>query len=165
MDGQIGRGDAERGADEVVGDLMRDVYVTIERAARRILRNDDDAKDVAQEVFLRAICKARAEGFVAPPAWLHRVTTNLCLNRLRDERRRRELLFDSTPETSRPSPPEATVLLRQLLHEMPDTFECAVRRHYLDEESHQEIAVGMGVSRRTVGNRLAAFQTWLAATE
>ena len=64
------------------------------RRARRILADDDAAKDVTQEVFLRAMAVDATYAFEARPipAWLYGVTTNLCLNKLR-ERERANLRF------------------------------------------------------------------------
>src|SRR5579872_1399383 len=60
--------------------------------ARRILGNEEDAADATQEIFIRAI--RGAEGFQGQSqvtTWLYRITTNYCLNVIRDRRRRREL--------------------------------------------------------------------------
>jgi DNA-directed RNA polymerase specialized sigma24 family protein len=48
------------------------------------------------------------------------------------------------------------------VHPSGGDFEHAVLRHYLAEETHQEIAKELGVSRRTVGNRIAAFHARLS---
>jgi len=138
-------------------------YAKIVDAARRILRNADDAEDVAQEVFLRALRKQRTDGRRAPHGWLHRVAVNLCLNRLRDERRRRELMLEHVLDASREALPDTRAILSQILGAMPSALEHPVLRHYLDDESHREIAAELGISRRTVGNRIAAFHAWLSA--
>jgi RNA polymerase sigma-70 factor (ECF subfamily) len=145
--------------------LIRSSYALVRHSARRILKDDAEAEDVAQEVFLRALRSEEADELVARPAWLHRVAVNLSLNRLRDERRRRELLAGYAQGGTREPPPDAHAMLRQVLGEVPEGLEGAVIRHYLQEESHQEIAAVMGVSRRTVGNRLAAFHAWLTARQ
>jgi DNA-directed RNA polymerase specialized sigma24 family protein len=143
------------------GDL-RSTYSIIRRSATRILRNRDDAEDVAQEVLLRVLRRQAGAGFVAPSAWLRRITINLCLNRLRDERRHRELLAGFGPTCPREPAPDTGAMLRQLLREIPGDFEHPVLRHYLDDESHLAISKELGVSRRTVGNRIAAFHAWLS---
>ncbi len=54
---------------------------------------DDEAEEVMHEVFMRAFTKIDSFRQAASPAtWLYRLATNYCLNRLRDEGRRRELL-------------------------------------------------------------------------
>ena len=47
------------------------------RAARRLLRDEEDAKDAVQEVFLRLLVgRSNVQG--DPGAWLYRVTVNFC---------------------------------------------------------------------------------------
>ena len=68
------------------------------RRARTLLRDPDRARDATQEVFLRAV---QDPGGVRahPLPWLFRVTKNLCLNNLRDSRRRIQLLAGRGPES------------------------------------------------------------------
>ncbi len=57
--------------------------------AYRLLGSAADAEDVVQEAFLRWHGADRA-AITAPPAWLAKVVTNLCLNQLTSARARRE---------------------------------------------------------------------------
>ncbi|AUS78825.1 RNA polymerase sigma-70 factor [Actinoalloteichus sp. AHMU CJ021] len=57
--------------------------------AYRMLGSATEAEDITQEVFLRWFGADRG-ALVSPPAWLTRVTTNLCLNQLSAARTRRE---------------------------------------------------------------------------
>jgi RNA polymerase sigma-70 factor (ECF subfamily) len=128
------------------------------RRARGILADDEAARDVMQEVFLRAIKVDAREAFEARPiAWLYRVTTNLCLNRLRDAKRRTEILSDCSLEETRDRDADAQILLRRILEGVPEELQDIAIYYYVDDLSHDEIANILGVSRRTIGNRLAAF--------
>lgn len=71
--------------------------------ARRMMGNQADAEEVAQEVFLRVWTHAdRWEpGRAQFTTWLHRVATNLCLDRLR---RRTMDDIDSIPEPASDEP-------------------------------------------------------------
>jgi RNA polymerase sigma-70 factor (ECF subfamily) len=130
------------------------------RRARRILADDDAAKDVTQEVFLRAIEVDAKDAFEARPiAWLYRVTTNLCLNRLRDFKRRAEILSEWTPEEAQDSNTDTKILLRRILERVPEELQDIAVYYYVDDLPHDEIASILGVSRRTVGNRLATFHS------
>jgi RNA polymerase sigma-70 factor (ECF subfamily) len=78
--------------------LYRQYGPSVLRRARAILGNEAAAKDALQEVFIRAI--RAGDGFrgeASPMTWLYRVTTNLCLNQLRDHARRAELLAENAP--------------------------------------------------------------------
>jgi RNA polymerase sigma factor (sigma-70 family) len=132
--------------------------------ARNLLGDGDDAQDAMQEVFLRVLStESRLLDDPAPHGWLHRVTTNICFNRLRDVRRRRELLAAAYAEYDRDErTPEPRAILRQLLGVLPDDVQVVALHHYLDEMTYEEIARRVGVSTRTVGTRLSIFRRRLA---
>jgi RNA polymerase sigma-70 factor (TIGR02957 family) len=57
--------------------------------AYRLLGSAEEAEDTVQDAFLRWSAAERA-AIDSPPAWLAKVVTNLCLNRLTSARARRE---------------------------------------------------------------------------
>jgi RNA polymerase sigma factor (sigma-70 family) len=131
------------------------------RRARAMLGDEQAARDAAQEVFLRVLKglhEFRREA--SPVTWLYRTTTNLCLNLLRERSRRGETveLTDSWHRAEAMSLDERLTLSAVLARVPEDLREIAVY-YYLDQMSHEEIAVLLGVSRRTVGNRLAEFHS------
>lgn len=139
------------------------------RRARYLLGNHEDAEEATQEVFVRAFSSAESfERRANPYTWLSKITTNYCLNLLRDRRRRRELWerhmaplpgnFPAAPK------PEALILIRRLLAEAEE--ECAQAAVYVlvDGTSHEEAAEILGVSRRTVGNLIERFKQWARET-
>jgi RNA polymerase sigma-70 factor (ECF subfamily) len=59
--------------------------------ARRLLRNDDDARDCVQEAFLQAFrALPRFEGHSRLSTWLHRIVVNAALMKMRSRRARPE---------------------------------------------------------------------------
>lgn len=134
--------------------------------ARALLRNEHAAQDALQEVFIRAL--RAGSGFRAqasPVTWLYRVATNYCLNCLRDERRRAALwsAFGPAEAPVHTGDASARIQLEQILTRVrPELQEIAIYALH-DELSHDEIAELVGVSRRTIGNRLAEFRTEVAA--
>jgi RNA polymerase sigma-70 factor (ECF subfamily) len=62
------------------------------------------------------------------------------------------------PESSHDEDAEARVIVQKILAGVPEELQEIAIYYYVDEMSHEEIAALVGVSRRTVGNRLAAFQ-------
>jgi len=129
--------------------------------ARQLLHNDQAAEDATQEVFLRLLDdNERMLRHPEPVAWLYRVTTNFCLNRLRDEKRRSRLIARNLPANDqRGSDAETRALVVDILKHVPtDLQEIAVYYH-ADGMTCDEIAELVGVSRRTIGNRLVAFQS------
>jgi RNA polymerase sigma-70 factor (ECF subfamily) len=63
--------------------------------AQRLLRSDDDARDVVQDAFLSAFRSlATFNGEAKLSTWLHRITVNAALMRLRSRRHRAERSID-----------------------------------------------------------------------
>jgi RNA polymerase sigma factor (sigma-70 family) len=136
----------------------------VRRRARGILGDDLEAQDAVQEVFVRVLRSAgefRRQS--QPSTWLYRIATNLCLNRVRDGRRRREHLdrfgeeLHHAPTPSGPSPDNRATLRRVLAQVPQELAEIAVY-YWVDEMDQAEIAEILGLSRRTVGNRLERFR-------
>ena len=142
--------------------------VVLDRA-RFLLGDGDAAKDALQEVLLRAVTsEAHILDEPSPASWLHRVTTNLCLNRLRDDKRRKELLTErdqarNDGSGAAPDDPETRVTVLQILNRMPQAIQEIAVYRFVDEMTHEEIADRVGVSPRTVGNRLVTFQQRMSA--
>jgi RNA polymerase sigma-70 factor (ECF subfamily) len=64
-----------------------------------ILHDEAAAHDVVQEAFLRVWLRAEQwDGRGTPRAWLYRIATNLALNHLRTEQRRRESPLELPPD-------------------------------------------------------------------
>jgi len=79
------------------------------RLARRMLNDESEAEDVAQELFLRVWRHAAAwqPGSAKFETWMHRVAMNLCYDRLR---KRRETTMDEMPEREDEAPGPAGIL-------------------------------------------------------
>lgn len=135
------------------------------RRALQILRDEDDALDVTQDVFGRILDGRQGEVTGrALLAWLYRVTTNLCLNRLRDRKRRSALLATHGAVLS-PSPPEHTAgrveaarVLARLAAAAPERELTAAVCCHVDGMTQEETAEVLGVTSRTVRNLLRRFE-------
>jgi RNA polymerase sigma-70 factor (ECF subfamily) len=107
---------------------------------------------------LGALSEFRNEA--SPVTWLYRATTNHCLNVLRGRLRRPEVAHghdehDATHEVD--VSVDERLTLTAVLARVPEHLREIAVYYYLDQMSHEEIARVMGVSRRTVGNRLVEF--------
>lgn len=131
---------------------------------RRILRfyGPEEAEEVLHEVFLKVL--ENLDGFredASPSTWLYRIATNHCLNRLRNAKRRRELLAEHGEDlypSAVGSSQESELLLRQLWKRLPDELLQIGVYYFVDGMTHEEIARVLDVSRRTVGNRLKELE-------
>jgi RNA polymerase sigma factor (sigma-70 family) len=73
--------------DESFEALFRAEYARVAGIANRVLMDQDEAEDVAQEVFVDFHRLHSASAQYAP-AWLHRAAAHAALNRVRGSRRR-----------------------------------------------------------------------------
>jgi RNA polymerase sigma factor (sigma-70 family) len=130
------------------------------RRAKRLLQNDDDARDVVQDVFLELHRNAeRFAGKSSITTYLYAMTTHACLNRLRNARTRARLLaLHGRGPTTIPARGEGRALAFEVLTALPpDDAELAIYLH-CDELTHEEIAELRGCSRRHVTDLAARLQ-------
>ncbi len=115
-----------------------------------------------QDVFVQVMRnEATFRGEASPATWLYRVTTNVCLNQIREHKRR------ATREQENPRPClsrapkniETQLIVQQLLHRLSDDLAQVAVYYFVDRMNQAEIAALMLVSERTVRARLTEFQT------
>ena len=94
-------------------------------------------------------------------AWIYRISTNYCLNQIRDRNRQAEPV-DELPDVGGPHP-EAQLLDRdlamQLVNRAPENLRAPAILYYIDGLEQEQIAKTLGISRRTVINRLNDFMS------
>lgn len=144
----------------LLAELFRHHSRGIFRRARAILGDTDAAKDITQDVFVRALnAEAELNTSAARLAWLRRVTTNLCLTLLRDTSRRRRILSTSAPPAAHAEMPvDAALTVHALLREVPADLQEIAIYYFVDRMSQDEIAELIGLPRRTVGYRIEKFR-------
>ncbi|WP_081709481.1 RNA polymerase sigma factor [Mesorhizobium erdmanii] len=126
--------------------------------AARMLGDAAEAEDVAQETFVRIWRHASSwrRGNARFDSWIHRVTLNLCYDRLR---RRRELVTDDLPEMVDPAPlPDASEEPRgieQALQSIAPRQREAIILVYYQEMSNIEAAATLEISVDALESLLA----------
>lgn len=133
---------------------------TIYARCRRLLKNQVIAEDATQDVFMKVlkhIASAPSEDAVLP--WIHRITTNHCLNVLRDSKRHAEPV-EHLPDLV-DDEFEDMVLARNfanhVLGSSPESLRTPAMLYHGKGMDQSKVAATLGVSRRTVLYRLAAF--------
>lgn len=128
-----------------------------------IVKDWQEAYDVVQEVFIRAMRERRFfDAEFKMKAWLFRVTSNLCFNLVRDRKRRGAILDTMMkPEVSRPDQVEA-VFTGERRDEILSAIDKMTRDHreilllrYYDDLSYAEIAGVLDIKLGTVMSRLS----------
>lgn len=137
--------------------------------ALRMLRDAAEAEDVTQEAMLRfwRFAPQWEAGRARASTWLHRVASNLCIDRLR---RRRSVGLDAAPEQvdDTPSPQqrlelgERATALRRAMADLPERQREALSLRHFDELSNPEIAEILGTSVEAVESLLSRGRRTLA---
>ncbi|HIJ66260.1 MAG TPA: sigma-70 family RNA polymerase sigma factor [Candidatus Hydrogenedentes bacterium] len=124
--------------------------------SRRILRNETEAEDVVQECF-ETLARARRQPKTHLSAWLHKMATNLSLNRIRSEKRRKKreqhFAMASRPFAA-PHSDDIYAYVDEAIAELPVQLRVPVIRCFLEGQSHDAIAREIGASRQTVTYRI-----------
>ena len=149
--------------DELVRVTSRDTYTL----AYRLVGNEEDARDVVQEAYLRAykgIGKFRGDAQFS--TWLYRITAN-CANTHLSKRRRhvhdelsddaQSYLADQNPERDPQASLSATSLRDRLtvaLDELPPKLRAVVVLRDVYDLPHEAIASELGISETAAKVRL-----------
>jgi RNA polymerase sigma-70 factor (ECF subfamily) len=149
------------------GEIVAAHEKTVLRTAWRLVRNIEDARDIAQEVFLRLHRHLeRIDPDRDPAPWLHRVTVNLGLSALRRRRRRREATFEGArglaeisagqPEQERlGDAADARRVLAATLDRLSDKERAAIVLRDLEGLEMADVARALGCRRGTVRAHLS----------
>jgi len=128
---------------------------------RRMLKDEAQAEDAAQEVFLRIVRHLAS----MPPeaqvlAWIRRIATNYCLNVIRGRGYREQLECELSALPSGMEEPDAAQkdLVDRLLAITPEKERAPAVLHYLHDVPQERVGRALGISRRTVINRLDQFK-------
>jgi RNA polymerase sigma-70 factor (ECF subfamily) len=149
---------AREGDEEAFGILVRRHQDQVWRTAARLV-GDEEASDVAQEVFLKAWRELRRfKGNSALGTWLYRMTVNLALNQIRGTRRELARRERFGPGVSAPAPDpesaaeaeETTRLVWAAIEALPERHRVAVTLHRFEGLSAAETAEVMGLTTAAV---------------
>lgn len=137
--------------------------------SRRMLRDQAEAEDVAQEAMLRLwkIAPDWRQGEAKVSTWLYRVASNLCTDRLR---KKRGTNLDDIPEPADGKPSveqqmltrDRAAALEWALDQLSAHQKLAVTLRHINELSNPEIAKIMDISIEAVESLTARGKRTLA---
>lgn len=162
------------GEDEAYQELLRVHGGRLLAVARRLMRNEEDARDCVQDAFLSAFRSLdRFEAKSRLGTWLHRILVNACLMRLRARKRKPEESVDpQTPEFDqygfRSGPSEMSPLsaedlfereevreqLRKAIDDLPENHRIVLLLRDIEELDTAETAEQLGMTQGAVKVRL-----------
>jgi RNA polymerase sigma-70 factor (ECF subfamily) len=151
---------------EQIAQLYSEHGFGVLRRCRRLLGDDAEAKDMVQEVFVRALENPSAfQGRSAASTYLYGVATHLCLNRIRNRLARSEAWEAALAiglKARAATEPSETLHCQQLvsllLAEADETTAAIALYHWVDGLTQGEIAKLVGLSRVTVNQRLVRLR-------
>ena len=162
---RVGRGDRSAAQRLMARNLPR-----ILGLARRMLNDETEAEDVAQETFIR-VWKAAPRwepGGARVSTWMCRIAINLCYDRLR---KRREVLTDRVPEQVDQTPDQEAAMTRAesgdrivaAMAQLPGRQRQALELVHFQEMSNIDAAGLMEVSVEAMESLLARGRRKLKA--
>lgn len=170
---------AQTGDEAAFGTVMRTHYEQVFRLVYAIVRNEHDARDVCQEVWL-TIWKQlpRFRGEAKFTTWLHPIAVRRAVDHLRKRRRwyDRFLPFASGDDAVEAAPEPVTdtdarqeteqaerlALLRRAIDALPPKLRAVLAMREVQGLSYDEIARASGIPTGTVMSRLYHARRMLA---
>lgn len=130
--------------------------------ALKVLRNREDAEEMAQESFIKAFKSLHTfKGKAKFSTWLYRITYNNCIS----EVRKKKLKYVSTDDVQIPDEPEEINLdgipeenrskyIKAALEKLPEVEYTLVLLYYFEDKSIEEIAKITRISESNVKVKL-----------
>ncbi|HMG45451.1 MAG TPA: RNA polymerase sigma factor [Acidimicrobiales bacterium] len=156
---------AQDGDREAFDDLVRATYADTYTLAYRLTGNEEDARDVSQEAYLRAYrAIGRFRGDAQFSTWMYRITANCAATYLgRRSRHRHDVLDDTVPVADprtdhdpqlRADASDLRDRLALALDELPPRLRAVVVLRDLYDLPHESIAAELGISESAAKVRL-----------
>lgn len=130
----------------------------VHSVAKRITSNEDLARDVSQETFIRLASKAaRIPRDLPLPAWLHRTARSIAIDLVRAEVRRKkreqvamDLEANRAPEMTWR---ELSPVIDELIDHLPEGDRQLILSRYFSGNSYAEMATRLGMPEESVRRR------------
>jgi RNA polymerase sigma-70 factor (ECF subfamily) len=156
---------AKNGDRKAFDELVRETYAAAYTLAYRMTGNEDDARDVVQEAYLRAYRGLRRfRGDAQFTTWLYRITANCAATHLgRRAKHRHDDLDDAVPVADnrpdhdpqlRADADDLRDRLQRALAGLPPRLRAVVLLRDVYDLSHEAIAAELGISESAAKVRL-----------
>lgn len=168
-----------RGKNRAFEELVRRYQRPVYTLAYRMLNSREDAEDIAQEAWLRAYSSLKVFDTTRPfLRWLLKITSNLCIDRLRHEKGNQEIQLDDiddgipdegwkgkisckTPDTDLHRK-EIQSRVEAAIAALAPHYRAVVLLRYINDLSYEEVAETLDIPIGTVMGRLFRARKLLA---
>ena len=140
-----------------LADLYEAFEAKLRRYAIRLARDVDQADDLMQETFIRAMGHLELLGQLNHhqcQAWLYRVLKNVFLDVQRAQQREQALVEQLTQETPVAGDPWSEIMSADLFERIPERYRELLQKRYLLGMTSEEIGRELGIPAATVRSRL-----------
>ncbi|UCH84569.1 MAG: sigma-70 family RNA polymerase sigma factor [Candidatus Latescibacterota bacterium] len=156
-------------------DILVDRYkIRLYNYLFRLVRNEDEAEEIAQETFVKAFIHAGKYKTIAKfSTWLYTIATNLVRNRLRakkraprflslwshnsdseDDGRTIDLVDHSRQPDSQFNDTELSEIINDAIEKIPEKYRVSFVLREINQLSYEEIAAVTGLKLGTVRSRI-----------
>jgi RNA polymerase sigma-70 factor (ECF subfamily) len=153
---------AQAGDADAFGVIVKWYLERVYRVAYGVVRNSDEAADIAQDTFVRAY-RGIGRFDVSKPLfpWLYQIARNLGINRIQRVRNREATLPEFDTLKARDTGPEDRAIaedesarVRAAVAALPEQHRAVIELNHFQECSYQEIAEILNIPIGTVMSRL-----------
>jgi RNA polymerase sigma factor (sigma-70 family) len=141
------------------------------RTVFAVLRDQKEAEDAAQEVFMKlysSLPQYENQGF---KTWMTRIAVNHAIDVKRKQARRREEAANDLEQRALGTPKDSVeeeiiendrrTLVRQRLGELPENYREVIYGFYIAEKSYQQMADEQKVQVKTIETKLYRARSWM----
>ena len=158
---------AQDGDARAMEQLLARHFAYVDALCRRMMRDLFDAEDARQDALFQAARRIATFDFRSTfRTWLHAVTKNVCLNKIRSAARERQRLYDEPPDDISPTKPHDPIAARldveAALRAVSPVFHDALVLWFMFDFSYEQIADTLGIPLNTVRSRLRRGRAELA---
>lgn len=142
----------------------------IYKSVYAVLRNQKDAEDASQEVFIKMFYALPQYHFQGFKTWMTRIAVNHAIDMKRKKERNQAQSIDAIEFefVASSDNTEDLVVKKELqekvirrIHELPSNYQEVVYAYYIAEKSYKEIALDQKVEVTTVKMKLYRARSWM----
>ncbi|ADU29133.1 RNA polymerase sigma factor [Evansella cellulosilytica] len=160
-----------RGNDHAFRLLIEKYRNYIYQSVYSVLRNEKDAEDAAQEVFIKIYSSLPNYQGKGLKTWMTRIAVHHAIDIKRKQKRRREEVTEDIGEyinTNSTNSVESLMLrkenrklLYERMNELPENYRSVIYGYYIEEKTFQQMAEEQSLKEKTIRVKLHRARKWM----